>query len=64
MANDYVQTVAEVLIAQLQAGTAPWVRPWTAGERFMPYNPTTGNAYHGMNAVWLMAAGEARGYPG
>jgi putative DNA primase/helicase len=63
MAHDYVQTVAQMIIAQLKAGTAPWLKPWQPGERFLPYNPTTGNAYQGMNAVWLMAAGEARGYP-
>jgi antirestriction protein ArdC/phage/plasmid primase-like uncharacterized protein len=28
----------------------------------MPYNPTTGNAYRGMNAVWLMSRAEAHGY--
>ena len=28
----------------------------------MPYNPTTGNEYHGMNAVWLMSRAELHGY--
>ena len=32
------------------------------GERFLPYNPTTGNAYRGMNAVWLMSCAESQGY--
>lgn len=62
MARDYVDQVAGALVEQLRAGTAPWVKPWQPGERFMPYNPTTGNAYHGMNAVWLMSCAEARGY--
>jgi len=62
MATEYVDQVAGALIEQLKAGTAPWVKPWQPGERFMPYNPTTGNPYHGMNAVWLMSRAESQGY--
>ena len=62
MATDYVEQVANALIEQLKAGAAPWTRPWETGERFMPYNPTTGNPYHGMNAVWLMSRAETHGY--
>jgi putative DNA primase/helicase len=62
MATEYIDRVAGALIVQLKAGTAPWVKPWQPGERFMPYNPTTGNSYHGMNAVWLMSVAESRGY--
>ena len=62
MATDYVEQVAGALIEQLKAGTAPWVKPWQPGERFMPYNPTTGNEYHGMNALWLMSRAENHGY--
>ena len=62
MANDYVDQVAGALIRQLREGTAPWQKPWQPGERFMPYNPTTGNAYRGMNAVWLMSQAESRGF--
>ncbi|CCE25800.1 strawberry notch-like NTP hydrolase domain-containing protein [Methylotuvimicrobium alcaliphilum] len=51
------ETVAENLIKQLEAGTAPWQRPWEAGASgsFLPYNPTTGNRYKGINALHLMA---------
>jgi len=62
MATDYVDQVAASLIEQLKAGTAPWLKPWYPGERFLPYNPTTGNAYRGMNAVWLMSRAESQGY--
>ncbi|MCW3476236.1 zincin-like metallopeptidase domain-containing protein [Limobrevibacterium gyesilva] len=62
MANDYVEQVAGALVEQLKQGTAPWQKPWAPGERFMPYNPTTGNEYHGMNAVWLMSRAEPHGY--
>lgn len=62
MATDYVDQVAGSIIEQLKAGTAPWIKLWQPGERFMPYNPTTGNEYHGMNAMWLMSRAESRGY--
>ena len=62
MATDYVDEVAAAIIKQLKEGTAPWQKPWEPGERFMPYNPTTGNEYRGMNAVWLMSRAESRGF--
>lgn len=53
------ETVAEKLIKQLEAGTAPWQRPWEPGEpnAYLPMNPTTGKRYKGINAVYLMAQG-------
>ena len=62
MASDYVDQVATAIVQQLKEGTAPWQKPWEPGERFMPYNPTTGNEYRGMNAVWLMSQSQARGF--
>jgi len=55
----YAQRVAQQLIAQLEAGTAPWQRPWnpdaiTFGR---PMNPVSNRPYHGINAVYLMAQG-------
>jgi putative DNA primase/helicase len=62
MATDYVDQVAGAIIRQLKEGTAPWQKPWEPGERFMPYNPTTGNEYRGMNALWLMSRAESQGF--
>ncbi len=62
MATDYVDQVAGAIIKQLQEGTAPWQKPWKPGERFMPYNPTTGNEYRGANALWLMSQAESKGF--
>lgn len=54
------ETVAEKLIEQLKAGTAPWQKPWAAGEfGSMPMNPTTGNRYKGINAIQLMMQGRS-----
>jgi putative DNA primase/helicase len=51
------ETVAEKLIEQLKAGTAPWQQPWQPGEpgAFLPINPTTGKRYRGINAIHLMS---------
>jgi putative DNA primase/helicase len=62
MATDYDNQVAASIIEQLRQGIAPWQKPWAPGERFMPYNPTTGNEYHGINAVWLLSRAELHGY--
>lgn len=55
---DYDREVADRMIAALEAGTAPWQRPWKAGtpnpSGGMPFNPTTGKAYRGGNAINLM----------
>ena len=62
MADDYARKIADQIIAQLRAGTAPWLRPWAPGKHFLPYNPISGAQYRGMNAVWLMSEGFERGF--
>lgn len=53
------ETVAERLILQLEAGTAPWQKPWRDGEppSPLPINPSTGKRYRGSNAIQLMSKG-------
>jgi antirestriction protein ArdC/phage/plasmid primase-like uncharacterized protein len=55
----YYQIVAEKLIRELEAGTAPWQRAWKPGEvnAGLPRNPITGQRYHAANALNLMAQG-------
>lgn len=55
------EVVAEKLIEQLKAGTAPWQRPWQPGEpnSYFPMNPTSGKRYKGINAIHLMAQGRS-----
>lgn len=52
----YSERVAQEIIAQIEAGTAPWQKPWDgrAAVAGMPFNPTTGKRYRGMNTVYLM----------
>ncbi|MBB5440653.1 antirestriction protein ArdC [Pedobacter sp. AK017] len=51
--------VAEKLIEQLKAGTAPWQKPWKAGQPAfeMPFNPLSGTRYKGINAISLLISG-------
>lgn len=53
------ETVAEKLIEEIKAGTAPWQRPWEPGyeQHGIPHNPTSGKRYRGINAIHLMCQG-------
>lgn len=62
--DTYAQITTQ-LLAQLEAGTAPWVRPWsTTGQAGgnTPYNADTGRRYSGGNVVLLWMAAAAKGY--
>jgi antirestriction protein ArdC/phage/plasmid primase-like uncharacterized protein len=48
------QQVADKLIEQIEAGAAPWQKPWVPGKSIMPVNPTTGKQYRGVNSLMLM----------
>ncbi len=61
--QDHYQAVTDRIVAALEAGTAPWRRPWVAGARTtmpgMPCNAVSGRAYRGVNAVLLSMTGMA-----
>ena len=59
---EYADMVRSTLATQAGQGATPWQRTWPEGERFMPYNPATGQSYRGINAVWLKALESERGY--
>lgn len=64
--RDIYQEVTDKIIAELERGTAPWVKPWTTGSAAggaMPYNAATGKPYRGVNIPLLMAAAAAYGSP-
>ena len=63
---DLYQEITDEMIAQLEAGTVPWVQPWdsnvtsdTAAVTFdgMPQNGATGRTYQGINVLilWMRA---------
>lgn len=59
MARDLYAEVSAKIIAELEAGTVPWVKPWraTAGGN-MPCNAVTNRPYSGCNLVLLWMVGQ------
>lgn len=59
--NKKRQTLAEdfsaTIIESIKSGTAPWQRPWNAGEFVSPFNPISGTKYKGINTVMLARHG-------
>lgn len=53
------EQVATRIIRQLEEGTAPFQKPWEPGSQAfeLPYNPTTGNRYRGINSIQLLSEG-------
>lgn len=54
--QDITQTVTDALVAQLEAGVAPWVKPWDSALS-LPVNAWSGRAYRGGNVVMLWSRG-------
>lgn len=53
------------IVAALEKGVAPWVRPWSnryAGMRYQPHNLSTGRDYAGVNVLSLGCEQEERGF--
>jgi antirestriction protein ArdC/phage/plasmid primase-like uncharacterized protein len=46
---------AELIIAKLEKGLAPWQKNWEAGTLYPPLNPVSGTVYSGLNRVLLSA---------
>ena len=54
------ESVAVEMIRQIEAGTAPFQKPWKPGIVVdKPHNPTSKRAYNGINALWLEMQGHA-----
>lgn len=54
--RDVYQEVTDRIIAALETGTAPWLRPWrdtNSGAALEPYNAATGRPYNGINLLVL-----------
>ena len=54
--RDAMQEFANRIVAELEKGFKPWVRPWNAektGGPQAPFNPVTGKRYHGINVLIL-----------
>jgi len=62
MASVY-EIITERIIKQLEAGTAPWHKPWsTPGQGGLPRNLLSGHPYRGINVWILTSSGYASPY--
>ena len=62
--TDIYQTVTAQIITALEAGTPPWICPWTGNPvSAAPANLSTGRPYRGINTLLLNLQSMARGYP-
>ncbi|WP_296992334.1 zincin-like metallopeptidase domain-containing protein [Thalassospira sp. UBA1131] len=58
--KSYRDQVVEELLGHIEAGTAPWQKPWEPGKvRMAPFNPVSGKDYRGINALWLEMRGRS-----
>lgn len=62
MARDLYLEVTEKIIAQLEAGTIPWIKPWACASKFggQPFNAISRKPYRGINTLLLCAPQYAR----
>ena len=60
--HDLYQQVTDRIIAALEAGTPPWLPPWSGGEYSIPENLASGHRYRGINVLLLNLTASARGY--
>ena len=61
--NDLYAEVTTRIIGALEAGVAPWVRPWSTGADTLPVNAASRRPYRGVNVLLLGLQAQARGYP-
>jgi antirestriction protein ArdC len=59
------QTVTAAIVAELEAGAAPWLKPWKTSPAYggyLPHNAVTGRPYHGINIPILWLKADQRGF--
>ena len=62
MKRDLYAEVSARIVAELEAGAAPWIKPWSASPgRTRPCNAVSNRPYSGCNVVLLWMA-QAAGY--
>jgi antirestriction protein ArdC len=61
--RDLYQEVTDKIVAAIEAGTAPWQRPWNkVASAGMPMNGVSSRPYNGVNALLLMMATQTQAY--
>lgn len=61
MKTDIAATITAKILLRLEAGTKPWVQPWTGAPLSRPLRHC-GSAYRGINTLLLWMTAEERGY--
>ena len=65
MTTDIYQKVTDQIVAELEKGVCPWIRPWNAehaaGRITRPLR-ANGIPYRGINVIMLWAAATAQGF--
>lgn len=62
MNRDLYEQITDRIIAALEAGTAPWIKPWSGGFEGVPLNAGSNRPYRGINRVLLTLEAQLRGY--
>ena len=62
-AEAHARKIADLVVAQLKQGTAPWQQPWDLAQGSgLPVNGSTHKTYRGSNLLYLWALSIDRGY--
>ena len=60
--RDIYQEVTDRIVAALEAGTAPWRKPWNVRENGALQNLITGHTYRGLNVLLLSLSAMEHGF--
>lgn len=61
--RDLYQEVTDKIVAAIEAGTAPWQKPWTElAELGLPMNGSSERQYRGINTMLLFMTSQQHGY--
>ena len=60
--KDTYQRITDTIVAQLEAGTKPWIRPWRGKTNGIVPRRSTGETYRGINVIMLWIASQVAGY--
>ena len=55
--SELMNYIVDTVIAAMEAGTAPWQKPWEDRGADRPMNLATGKAYNGINSLYLSLIG-------
>jgi len=62
MHRDLYAEVTNRIVAALEAGVTPWIRPWSVDFDPTPINAVSRRSYRGINCVLLMLEAQLRGF--